>query len=117
MMHFIMAFVLLFVLFAFYGQRQNERLGRRLAVAARRRQTSPAIAAGLQVGDQIVSVDGSPVSGFDQTVDLSRPGRADGARSLRARRRRRSRPTATLDDHNPEGKAVGFLGVGAHYPT
>ena len=24
--------------------------------------------------------------------------------------------TATLNDHNPEGKAVGFLGVGAHYP-
>ena len=69
--------------------------------------------AGLQVGDRIISVDGIPVSGFDQTVDLiqARPGQTvtigyerDG---------QTFETTATLNDHNPEGKAVGFLGVGA----
>ena len=76
MMHFIMAVVLLFCLFAFYGQQQNSvwtvgslsRLGDT--------QTSPAIAAGLKVGDKIVSVDGIPVSDFDHAVELiqARPG-------------------------------------------
>ena len=76
MMHFIMAFVLLFALFAFYGQRQNEvwDVGSlsRLGDAA----DEPGDVAGLQVGDSIISVDGIPVSGFDQTVDLiqARPG-------------------------------------------
>ncbi len=116
MMHFIMAFLLLFALFAFYGQRQNEvwdvgslsRLGDA--------QTSPAIVAGLQVGDRIISVDGIPVSGFDQTVDLiqARPGQTVAIGYERDGQTFET--TATLNDHNPEGKAVGFLGVGAHYP-
>src|SRR5262245_57988099 len=76
MMHFIMATVLLFALFAFYGQQRDSvwTVGSlsRLGDA----QTSPAIAAGIQVGDKIVSIDGIPVTSFDRAVDLiqARPG-------------------------------------------
>ena len=116
MMHFIMAVVLLFCLFAFYGQQQNSvwtvgslsRLGDT--------QTSPAIAAGLKVGDKIVSVDGIPVNDFDHAVDLiqARPGQTIAIEYERDGQTFET--TATLEDHNPEGKPVGFLGVGAHYP-
>ncbi len=117
MMHFLMAVVLLFSLFAIYGQRDPDHVW---TVGSLSRlgdtQTSPAIAAGLQVGDRIISIDGIPVSTFDSAVDLiqARPGQTiviaverDG---------QTFETTATLNDHNPEGKAVGFLGVGARYP-
>ncbi len=93
MMHFIMAFLLLFALFAFYGQRKNEvwdvgslsRLGDA--------QTSPAIVAGLQVGDRIISVDGIPVSGFDSDRrPHPGPARTDRWPSATSAMARRSRP-------------------------
>ena len=118
MMHFLMAALLLFALFATYGQRSERQLDGRIALAARRHETSPAIEAGLEVGDRIVAVDGIPVTTFDATVDLiqARPGPAGGARwsSVTARP---SRPTTTLKEHNPEGEPVGFLGVGPTIPT
>ena len=117
MMHFMMAAVLMFTLFATYGQRDPDNVW---TVGSLSRlgdtQTSPAIEAGIQVGDRIVAVDGVPVSNFDQTVDLiqARPGQTV---TIEVERDGQTfETTATLNDHNPEGKAVGFLGVGARYP-
>jgi membrane-associated protease RseP (regulator of RpoE activity) len=116
MMHFLMAFLLLFGLFAFYGQQKDSvwtvgslsRLGDT--------QTSPAIVAGIQIGDRIVAIDGTPVSSFDQAVDLiqKRPGETVVIEV--ERNGQTIETTATLEDHNPDGKAVGFLGVGSHHP-
>ena len=117
MMHFLMAAVLMFSLFAIYGQRDPDHVW---TVGSLSRlgdsQTSPAIAAGIQVGDRIVSIDGIPVSSFDSAVDLiqARPGQTI---VIEVERDGQTFETsATLNDHNPEGKAVGFLGVGARYP-
>jgi membrane-associated protease RseP (regulator of RpoE activity) len=72
-MHFLMALVLLFVLFAVYG----EPLDRQEAAADNDNWTlssisvdSAAEAAGLQIGDRLISVDGVDVSTFDEFGDL-----------------------------------------------
>ena len=113
MMHFIMAFVLLFCLFAFYGQQKDcvwtvgslSRLGDT--------QTSPAIAAGHPDRRQDRRRSTAPRCrlrpGGRPDPGAARP---DGRRSRYERDGQTFETTATLEDHNPEGKAVGFLGVG-----
>ena len=56
------------------------------------------------------------MSDFDHAVDLiqARPGQTVAIEY--ERNGQTFETTATLEDHNPEGKPVGFLGVGAHYP-
>jgi membrane-associated protease RseP (regulator of RpoE activity) len=117
MMHFIMAAVLMFGLFATYGQRDPDNVWTvgslsRLGDA----ETSPAIEAGIEVGDRIVAVDGIPVTTFESAVSLikARPGQQV---VLEVERDGETfETTTTLNDHNPDGDAVGFLGVGARYP-
>jgi membrane-associated protease RseP (regulator of RpoE activity) len=66
-MHFIMAFILLWVLLAFVGapnpdQLQIQGLNRVGGVAG------PAAAAGIRPGDILVSVDGTPIRGDEQAL-------------------------------------------------
>jgi membrane-associated protease RseP (regulator of RpoE activity) len=70
MMHFIIAFVLLFVLYAGFGvttPRQPLTVGNLLELTT---GASPAQQAGLRPGDRILTAGGVPVKSFDQFHDL-----------------------------------------------
>jgi membrane-associated protease RseP (regulator of RpoE activity) len=113
-MHFLQALILLVVFFSVYGQRDSADWE---VAALSRLETgaSPAEAAGLELGDRVVAIDGSPVATFDElrqevaerpgeTVELTveRDGRTFGA-------------TTTLASAHPSGEQVGFLGVAPEY--
>ncbi len=112
-MHFIIALVLFFVFLVGFGL-PREDLWTVRAVTA----DSPAAEAGLQVGDDIVEVDGRAFEDFDGLSEYlrDRPGervellveRDGGTRTL----------AATLAEENPStGEDVGFLGIGPEVPT
>src|SRR5678816_4566944 len=74
-MHFMLAIVLAAVLLAGFGiaHRDTWRIG---ALSRRTTGESPAQLAGLELGDEIVSVDGVPVDDWDDFTDYvrARPG-------------------------------------------
>lgn len=115
-MHFVQALVLIFVLLAFWGERSadNWRVGElsRLGTEA----TSPAIEAGIELGDRIVAIDGQPVTTFSSMADLVRPFPGEVVTVTVVRDGTELDLTATLNETNPDGEAVGFLGVGARFP-
>ena len=116
MMHFLMAALLLFTLFATYGQRNEDNWTVGAISRLGNTNTSPALEAGLEIGDRIVEVDGIPVTTFDATVDLiqARPGQQ--VVLLIERDGETFETTTTLEERNPEGEPVGFLGVGPTFP-
>jgi membrane-associated protease RseP (regulator of RpoE activity) len=107
-MHFLLAFLLLVTTIAFFGV-QRDTAWKVSGIS----DDSPALAAGLHSGDKVIGIDGTPVTTFDQLTSQirSRPGqtvtllvqRPDGSTETR---------TANLASHNPQGEAVGFLGIG-----
>lgn len=114
-MHFLMAFVLIFVVFAGFGRQNPDSSSWTVGVPPEK--PSPAFDAGLQLGDRIVGVDGNAVSNFPEltTYLQAHPGEAveleveRGGETLAI--------DATLADHNPDGKKVGYLGIAATAPT
>jgi membrane-associated protease RseP (regulator of RpoE activity) len=109
-MHFVIAFVILIGIFAFVGVRGEPTLTVEQVAA-----DSPAAAAGLMAGDEIVSVGDQQVSAWSEVVEYVRahPGdriivevRRDGEiTELDAR-------VGTLSDD----RTVGYLGVGPEQP-
>ena len=116
MMHFLMAALLLFTLFATYGQRSEDNWTVGAISRLGNTNTSPALEAGLEIGDRIVEVDGIPVTTFDATVDLiqARPGQQ--VVLVVERDGETFETVTTLEERNPEGEPVGFLGVGPTFP-
>jgi membrane-associated protease RseP (regulator of RpoE activity) len=111
LMHFAIAFVLLVTLFAVTGQRDfdawdesNWRVGRVLAAG-------PAAAAGIESGDDIVSVDGAPVETFDDLRDAVMP-RAGASVPVVIERDGAVIDTVVLvEAAEVDGEVVGRLGV------
>ena len=68
-MHFIMAFFLLWSLFSFIGVPDNSKV-QIAALSTFDSQVSPAIQAGLEVGDVIVSANGQSISSASQLADI-----------------------------------------------
>lgn len=109
--HFILAIAIVAGILATAGQEGPPTRVVETVTSGAGGAPSPAAAAGIRPGDEIVAVDGVPVARWEQTVDLvhARPGRSvtidlvRGGQALRV--------TATLAPQNPEGKKVGFLGV------
>ena len=111
--HFTMAFLLLVVLLSAVGVPNYDKPSLTVGQISRLDTgASPAVDAGFEVGDRIVSIDGNTVSRWDEVPPFIRanPGRAinfvvvrDGARvPLTA-------TPATLEN---EGQTRGFIGVG-----
>jgi membrane-associated protease RseP (regulator of RpoE activity) len=72
-MHFLMALVLLFVLFAYYGEpldREQAALDSEGWTLRSISVDSAAEAAGLEAGDQLISVDGVAITTFDEFAQL-----------------------------------------------
>ncbi|HEX9992354.1 MAG TPA: M50 family metallopeptidase [Acidimicrobiales bacterium] len=112
-MHFLMALLLLFGIFAFHGIDRDEARWTVGAVT----EGSAADEAGLQPGDRVVAVDGRAVETFDD-LRAEVTGRPGDEVSLTVEREGGTRTLeATLGDRNPAtGERVGFLGVGADAP-
>jgi membrane-associated protease RseP (regulator of RpoE activity) len=120
-MHFLIALVLLFVILVGFGAPGGAILGApdasRWQIVELSKLTegpSPAVEAGLQLGDKIVAVDGNATPTFDEvrTELRERPGEQVTLTVLRDGKTFDT--TATLADSNPATKeqGVGFLGVG-----
>jgi membrane-associated protease RseP (regulator of RpoE activity) len=112
-MHFIMALLLLFAIFAVHGIEQDESAWTVGGVT----EGSAADEAGLRPGDRIVAIDGRAVDTFD---DLRREvtGRPGDEITLSVEGPGGNRTVeTTLGDRNPvTGERSGFLGVGAEAP-
>jgi membrane-associated protease RseP (regulator of RpoE activity) len=111
-MHFLMALVLIFVVLVGFGIPQPDSDNWTVGALTER---SPAERAGIELGDQVVSVDGRRFANFDDVSDelRSHPGKEvtlelerDGeVRTLDVR----------LAKTNPAGENVGFLGIGPEF--
>jgi membrane-associated protease RseP (regulator of RpoE activity) len=110
-MHFLMAFVLIFSALVVFGlpDRDSARW-----VVGTVSDPSPALVAGLEPGDRIVEVDGRDVSeDYDAMRSYLRDRPGERVELLVERDGQELTLTPTLEDANPEGDAVGFLGVSA----
>jgi membrane-associated protease RseP (regulator of RpoE activity) len=116
-MHFLLAIVALFAMFAFAGAPGGAFPGEAWVVADRVDPESPAGLAGVQGGDEIVSVDGVPTTSFDdfREVVAARPGETVAVSIVRD-----GEPMTlelTLGERNPVShEPVGYFGVGPDDP-
>lgn len=111
-MHFVMALLLLFAIFAFHGIEQDEEAWFVGAVV----EDSAAEQAGLEVGDRLLAVDGAPLDSFDDLRGhiVDRPGERV-VLTVERDGEELALPT-TLGDQNLDGERAGFLGVGPDAP-
>jgi len=121
-MHFIMAFLLLFAVFAGFGERNlsNWTIAEITPSEGLTQDgeavQSPAILAGLQAGDRIVRLDGVTIDEFTDLKEVveTRPGETV---TLVVRRDGETiETTTTLLANGPDGAAEGFLGVSGEAP-
>jgi len=118
-LHFLLAYLIFFGILIGYGIENSDRP---LTTMGAIQPTlddggaSPAAIAGLQVGDRIMSVDGVPVSDWDQLAALiaERPNQEVSLTVLR------DGTTVELDTTlastvNKRGETVGYLGVSPEY--
>ncbi|MEA2826442.1 MAG: hypothetical protein QOG43_881 [Actinomycetota bacterium] len=110
--HFVVAFLLLMLLWTVLGVPRNDRpiIG---TISALKSGAAPAVDAGFNTGDRIVSVDGTPISHWAQLLPIIRENpdrdlhfvveRQGGLVDLTAR-------PAAIDR---EGATVGFIGIGS----
>lgn len=108
-MHYIIAFILLFVLLTGVGVPATTlTIGE---ISKLEKGTSPAQQAGLQAGDRVVSVDGARPSDWNAVVRYvqKRPGKE--IRFVVERKGEQVPLTVVPAPVNPEGDHVGFVGI------
>ena len=113
-MHFLMAIVLFFVVVSVIGS--PDPTSSRWTVAAIT-DDSAADAAGLQLGDRILSIEGNRFDTFEDMSAYLRDNPGDDVAMMVERDGREIRLTTTLGTTNDKGEAVGFLGVGPEFPN
>ncbi len=113
-MHFLMAIALFFTVVSVIGN--PDPTSSRWTVAAIT-QNSAADAAGLQVGDRIVSVDGNRFDTFAAMSGYLRDNPGEDVTLTVERHGRQLELRTTLGSTNNDGASVGFLGVGPEFPN
>ena len=114
-MHFLMAFALIFTIFAFIGLPDPDSSKWTVHSVL---EPSAAFDAGLKADDRILSVDGKTFGSFDDTSEYLRAHPGDTVKLVVLRDGEQLTLDATLGDVNPNTKEhVGFLGVGPTYPS
>ena len=113
-MHFLMAFALIVTILAGFGIANEHASSWSIGTITK---PSAAYDAGLRPGDRIVSVDGRSFATFKELSKYlqAHPGEEVDLRVMSAGEEREL--SARLAETNPNGKHVGFLGVGARFPT
>ncbi|MCU1379260.1 MAG: hypothetical protein JWN29_2243 [Acidimicrobiales bacterium] len=110
-MHFIIAFVLICVVFMGFGTADANSDRWTLQSVS-----GPALDAGLKPGDQIISIDGKHYSSFDAMSAAVRQLPGQRVQIVVDRNGAERTLTATLDKSNPTtGKHVGYLGVSPRF--
>jgi len=111
--HFVIAFVLLMVMWTVVG---FPRYDRTLTVGSVG-DGSPAAAAGFEAGDRLVAVDGQPIESWESLPPYiqARPG--EPVRLVVERDGRRVSIDAVPAAANPLGEPVGYLGIGPALAT
>lgn len=111
-MHFILAFIILVLMLMTVGLQERITTTVARVTPSTDKFVSPAHEAGIQEGDTIVEIDGSPVTGWDAMRDYiaARPGATINV--VVDRRGSRVAKQVKLASVAPDGKAMGFLGVG-----
>ena len=123
-MHFLQAFLLFFIVFCMLGVPGGGALAERLGgppvneedwTVGSIQDGSAAAAAGLQLGDEVVSIDGDPLTTFDDVGPLVAPNPGDEVELVVLRDGAEIELTPTLG-HRAEDPSKGFLGIGPTYP-
>jgi membrane-associated protease RseP (regulator of RpoE activity) len=118
-MHVLQAFVLLFLAFSVVGVPGNAELAQRFGgrepdpeawTIGRVTEDSPAAAIGLQVGDDIVSIDGRATDTFEDIGEVVGPNKGADVEVVVLRDGEREVFEATLAEH-PDRPGNGFLGI------
>ena len=102
--HFILAVVLLFAALAFIGLPRTNGID---AVVP----GSPAAAAGLRAGDEIVAIDGRPVDRFGEVQEIVQASAGETVAVEVMRAGERVRLETVLATEDPDGRPGGFLGI------
>ena len=113
-MHFLMAIVLFFTVVSVIGT--PDPTSSRWTVGAVS-EGSAAEAAGLQVGDRVLAVDGTRFESFQALSAHLRANPGERVELLVQRGERELTLPTTLGTNQSEGQTVGFLGVGAQFPN
>ncbi|MBI2169024.1 MAG: site-2 protease family protein [Actinobacteria bacterium] len=103
--HFVMAFVLYLIILTVFGVNEAQPAIRELV------DRSPAAQAGLEEGDRIVAIDGTPVEEWDDVTRIVRPRPGEQVTVVIERDGDRVQVPLTLGKENPDGERVGFLGI------
>ena len=111
--HFTMAFLLLVLLFGAVGVPNYDRPSLTIGNLSRLETgASPATDAGFKVGDRIVSVNGAPVSRWDDVPPIIRESPGRPVSFVVERDGSRVNLTATPATLERDGETRGFIGVG-----
>ena len=112
--HFVVAFLLLVLLWTVMGVPQNDKPTLRIGSISRLESgEAPAVDAGFQVGDRIVSVDGQPITRWE---DLPPYIRQNPNRTLTFAVDRDGQLlnlSATPAAVERDGETIGFIGIGS----
>jgi len=111
--HFVVAFLLLVLLWTVLGVPQHDKPTLTVGTISRLETgATPAIDAGLEVGDRIISIDGRAVARWEDLPPYIRenPGRALDL--VVERDGRRLDLTATPAAVQRDGETIGFIGIG-----
>ncbi len=112
--HFVVAFLLLVLLWTVMGVPQNDKPTLKIGSISRLESgASPAVDAGFQVGDRIVSVDGQTIARWEDLPPYIRQ-HPDRALDFTVERDGRMlNLSATPAAIQRDGQTVGFIGIGA----
>ena len=112
--HFVLAFLLLVVLFAAVGVPDYDKPTLRIGSISRLDTgASPAQAAGLHVGDRVVSVDGQPIARWNDILPVIRQSAGRPVTFVVDRDGQRVELTAVPAQITRDGETRGFVGIGA----
>ncbi len=115
-MHFLIALVLIFVLFVGFGVPRFDS-DRWVVGAISELETgpSPARDAGIELGDRIVAIDGQRFASFAELTEYVRARPGEEVEILVDRDGQRLTLSTTLASRHPSGDRIGFLGIGPEY--
>jgi membrane-associated protease RseP (regulator of RpoE activity) len=124
LMHLLQALVLFFLAFSIVGVGGGSYWAEQLGGPVPDEESwtvgnvvadSAAEVAGIEVGDDVISIDGVPIVTFTDVGEAVRPNMGDTVEVVFVRDGEEQAVTVTIGE-NPDYEGRGFLGVGAHYP-